>query len=155
MPSKTHEDILVEALDILSKKGIRVIRLDTRELPDAFAVVDNKVLAIEVQTDGSPKYSKESQFDEIISLTPQIKTYDARIKAYLLAIRLRKEGKSYRQIKKYLHDCGVHVGLSTLHGWFRGLSLPPGITLVKGRKHWKYRTDVVKASQLGFKVPEK
>ena len=125
-----HEAILVEALDVLSKKGIRVIRLDCRTIPDAFAIVDNKVLAIEVQTDYSPKYSRHSQFDEVITLTPMMENEGARVKAYLTAIRLRKEGKTYHFIKNYLRDIGVHVGVSTLHDWFRGKTLPKGMKMI-------------------------
>jgi Holliday junction resolvase len=124
-----HEEILVEALDILREKGIQVIRLDCRAIPDAFAVVDGKVIAIEVETDGSPKYSRHSQFDEVITLTSGLKNNEARVRAYLIAIRLRKEGKTLRTIKNYLKDVGVHVGISTLHDWFRGKSLPRGLKI--------------------------
>ena len=127
MPSEKHEKILCEALEIMMEKGIRVIRLDTRIIPDAFAVIDGKVIAIEVETDNSPKYSRHSQFDEVITLTPQIENEDARVKAYLTSIRLRKEGKTLHYIKDYLRDIGIHVGISTLHDWLRGKSLPPNI----------------------------
>jgi len=127
MPSELHEELLINTIDCLTENGLRVIRLDCRSIPDAFVIMDNKVLAIEIETDGSPKYSRTSEFDEIITITPQVDNEGVRTKAYLMAIRLRKEGKTYHQIKDYLHDVGVHVGVSTLHDWFRGKSLPSEI----------------------------
>ena len=124
-----HEEILVKALNIMREEGIRVIRLDCSTIPDAFAMIDGKVIAIEVETDGSPKYSRHSQFDEVVTLTPGVENEDVRIKAYLTSIRLRKEGKTLNVIKTYLSDIGVHVGISTLHDWFRGKSLPRGIKI--------------------------
>lgn len=129
MPSGTelHEEMLINTIDCLTGSGLRVIRLDCRSIPDAFVIMDNKVVAIEIETDGSPKYSRTSEFDEIITITPQIDSEGIRAKAYLTAIRLRKEGKTYRQIKDYLRDLGTHVGISTLHDWFRGKALPSEI----------------------------
>lgn len=127
MPNDIHEELLIETIDILREKGIRVIRLDKREIPDAFAIIGDRIVSIEVETDGSPKYSRNSQFDEVISICPPRDTDHGRIEAYLCAVRLRKEGKTLQQIKDYIEGLGVHVGLSTLHDWFRGKSLPRGL----------------------------
>jgi len=141
MPDETHEELLIEAIEVLREKGIRVIRLDTRFLPDAFAIIDDRVVAIEVETDGSPKYSRYSQFDEIITISPHTSLdHSVRVKTYLLSIRLRKEGKSYREIKSYLKDMGMHVGISTLHDWFRGKSRPIGIYFSQKKDSGKNRT---------------
>jgi len=131
MTSEKHEKLLIEAIEVLRDKGIRVIRLDKRTIPDAFIIMNNKVIAIEIETDGSPKYSRNSEFDEIISITPRRENEGVRSQAYLTAIRLRKEGKTYHQIKKYLSDIGVHVGISTLHDWIRGKSIPSEIYRIK------------------------
>ena len=142
--NESHETLLIEAVEVLREKGIRVIRLDTRFLPDAFAIIDNRVVAIEIETDGSPKYSRDSQFDEVITISPHtLLDHSVRVKTYLLSIRLRKEGKSYREIKRYLKDMGMHVGISTLHDWFRGKSRPVGIYFSQKKDVDKHRKSEV------------
>ena len=128
----SHEDMLELALAEIRKTGLRTIRLDNRDLPDAFVIVDEKIIAIEIETDGSPKYSRESEFDEVITVGP-VKDYkDHRHNIYLMVLRLRKEGLSYRNIKKYVQDVsGVVLGISTIHDWCRGKSRPRSIFVTR------------------------
>lgn len=48
MPSKQHESLLFDEIDILQQKGWRVLNI-SRGVPDAIAVTpDNKIVAIEI-----------------------------------------------------------------------------------------------------------
>lgn len=122
----SHEELLRTVLEKLREAGLYVVRLDGREIPDAFIVVNNKPIAIEIEMDGSPKYSRNSQFDGIITIGPMKKYYhDHKPKTYLKVIQLRKEGTSYPKIKEYMETvANVKLSLSTIHDWCRGKSRP-------------------------------
>lgn len=123
-----HEEALTNAITEIRKTGVRVIRLDNRSIPDAFILVDDKVIAIEVETDGSPKYSRDSEFDEVISICRRKKKSGHLPETYLMVLRLRKKGMSYSKIKDYVKDvAGIILSKSTVHDWCRGKSLPRSI----------------------------
>jgi len=127
----THEEMLQLTIDKLSEAGLRVIRLDTRNIPDAFTVVNNKVIAIEIESDGSPKYSRNSEFDEVITISPQ-KLYkkDHSPELYLYVLQLRKSGKSYKKIQSTVKsEKNIHLGTGTIHNWCRGKQIPRTIKI--------------------------
>ena len=64
---KEHDDLLLEELKLMKENGFRCIPL-TKILPDAIAIKDGKVYAIELETN-SPNYDKyinQIFFDDII-----------------------------------------------------------------------------------------
>ncbi len=131
MASKKHEEILQKAINELEKNGLRVIRLDSRTVPDAIAIdfENRKVSAVEASTNPTNiwltkmKYNRVPvQFDEEIIATtvlrhPKQKSY----KAYILALELRKQGMTERkiqdEIKKRLDE---KVSRGTVHYWISG-----------------------------------
>lgn len=130
MPSKLHEEILSKAIDVLAREGYKVIRLDSRAIPDAIAIdfENKKVIAVEADTSPSSifltrmKYEKDSQYDEGIIVT---KTFPrSRSKPYYiykLALELRSKGLSERKIAEEIFKReGVKVANSTIHYWISG-----------------------------------
>jgi len=138
MKSNKHEKILQVAIEKLRESGYRVIRLDKRRTPDAIAVDfdDKKVVAIEASTNAVNYHFVRKriggQFDEDIIITDQYSDRYYSREAYFLALRLRKEGKIYAEIRDVIEEkFGKRPSNSTLHDWTTGEKAPPEVP----RKH--------------------
>jgi len=129
MPSNKHEGMLKTAIKELRKAGLRVIRLDSRNVPDAFIMKgDGEVVAVEIETDSSKIHSRIPEFDNVITVSPQKTWSDHKPEIYFKVIELRKKHMSYPKIKEYMQDhYGIKLSLSTLHDWCRGKKRPRSI----------------------------
>lgn len=131
---RTHEELLTNAIKELQKQGFRVIRLDRRIIPDAVAIKGEEVVAIEADT--SPvsvwmttrKLENGSQYDsEIIVTNPYSERYYTR-EQYSEAMKLRGEGRSYREISRLLREKhGRRFPISLVHDWAKHRKKPFGI----------------------------
>lgn len=132
MPSEKHEKMLVSAIKKLREAGLRVIRLDSRSIPDAFIVKgDGEIIAVEIETDSSKKHSRIPEFDSVIMISKQKEWKDHKPETYFKVISLRKERMSYPKIKEYMQNIyGVKLSLSTLHDWCRGKNRPRSIRVI-------------------------
>ena len=135
MSSVTHEEILQTAINTIKKQGFRVIRLDRRKVPDAIAIKNDEVVAIEANTNPTNVWLTRrayeigtSQYDaELIATKPYSKHYHAH-EEYLLALELRKQGMSYPNMSRVLQEkYGRGFCLSLLHDWCNGNARPLGI----------------------------
>lgn len=127
-----HERLLIEAIKKLEQAGFRVIRLDHEVVPDAIAIKNNKVIAVEASTDFANIYltkrkMKHSQYDEEIIVT---KPFDQRYhkpEVYYKVLELAKKKKhSLRQIRKIVMvEFGLKaLSVSTVHDWIKGQKKP-------------------------------
>jgi len=130
-----HEEMLLIAIKALEEAGHRVIRLDRRRTPDAIAInFDSKrVIAVESSTSaGNYHYVRkrlDGQYDEDIIITNQYSDRYYPREAYFLAIKLRKEGKTYNAIRNQIKKkFGKKPALSTLHDWVTGEKAPPEVS---------------------------
>lgn len=119
----------------LTKEGYRVIRLDRRKVPDAIAVKDSDVIAVEADTSPTSIWLTRKAFDkgvsqydaEIIVTKPYSEHFHARAE-YMLALELRKQGMSFRAMKRLLEEkFPRRFSTSILHDWCSGRKKPPGI----------------------------
>jgi len=137
MPSQKHEDMLLIAIEKFIETGYRVIRLDKSRIPDAFAIdwENKKVIAIEASTSPVNHYfirkkleEYGSQYDEEVIITDQYSDRYYPKEAYLLALKLRKEGKTYKEIADEIEKVfNKRPAKSTLHDWITGEKAPPSI----------------------------
>jgi len=131
MPSKQHEEILQKAIDEFEKQGLRIIRLDSRSVPDAIVIdfENKKISALEASTNATAiyltrmKYERfPTQFDEQIIATknlrrPRQKSY----KAYILALTLKGQGMTERKIQQeIMKQLNEKVSCGTVHYWVTG-----------------------------------
>jgi len=132
MPSEEHDRILRKVIELLREEGYTVVRLDNRNVPDAFYIENGKPIAIEVETDSSRPYSRCPEFEGVLLIKKKRNRHDHEGWVYKKVFELRKEGKSYRQIQKELLDkYGVKLSLSTIHDWLRGKSVPRTIIITR------------------------
>lgn len=138
MPSNKHEKMLQVAIEKLRESGYRVIRLDKRRTPDAIAVDFNnkKIVAVEASTSAVNYHFVrkriKGQFDEDIIITNQYSDRYYSQGVYLLALQLRREGKTYAEIRDIIKEnYGKYPSYSTLHDWTTGKKAPPEVP----RKH--------------------
>lgn len=131
MPSEKHEKMLVSAIKELRNAGLRVVRLNSRTIPDAFILKgDGKIIAVEIETDGSKIHSRSPEFDGVITVSKQKEWKNHKPETYFKVISLRKKCMSYPKIKEYMQKTyGVKLSLSTLHDWCRGKSRPRSIQI--------------------------
>lgn len=131
----SHEKLLQAGIKEMKKQGFRVIRLDRRKVPDAIAIKDSEVVAIEASTNPTNIWltkrafdKKGSQYDAEIIVTKKYSDHYHTKEEYEYALKLRKSGNSYREIKRLFESLfGVPVSVSTLHDWCEGKSKPLGI----------------------------
>ena len=127
-----HERLLTMAIEKLKAEGFRIIRLDHRIVPDAIAIKDNSIIAIEAETGASGVYLtkkkiKNSQYDEMVIVTKPYNQYYHKAKVYHRVLELAKEEKySYREIReKVMKEFNLEsLSISTVHDWIKGLKKP-------------------------------
>lgn len=119
----------------MKKEGFRIIRLDRRMVPDAIAIKKDSVVAVEVDTNPTNiwltrrKFKGGSQYDEEIIVTRPYNDHYHTPETYYEALRLRKSGNSYREIrdnlvKKFNLE---HLAVSTIVDWVKGRKRPLGV----------------------------
>ena len=129
MPSEKHEKMLVSTIKELRAGGLRVVRLDSRSVPDAFILKgDGEIIAVEIETDSSKIHSRIPEFDGVITISKQKEWKDHKPETYFKVLSLRKEHMSYNRIREYMQNIyGVKLSLATLHAWCRGKQRPRSI----------------------------
>lgn len=132
MPSEKHEEILLTLIEEIQKKGLRVIRLDKRIVPDAIAIDfrNKKVIGLEASTNSTSvcitktKYPAnfEDDFDEVLLAYPTKKgkylSYPSTLK--LKAIKMREKGLSIKRIQTELQV----KSYASVWNWCHGKQLP-------------------------------
>lgn len=133
MPSLTHEKMLLAGIEELKKQGFRIIRLDRRIIPDAIAIKEKEVIAIEASTNPTnvwlvkKKFESGSQYDAEIIIT---KPYDIQYHSpdtYYRVLELHKEEiHSYREIRRtIMKEFNLKtLSVSTIHDWIKGNKRP-------------------------------
>jgi len=131
LPSEKHERLLTKVIDAIKEEGYTVVRLDKREIPDAFYIENGKPVAIEIETDISKPFSRLSEFDKVLLVNKELaKTYHSG-QTYKTVLELRKENKSYREIQTEMQNVhGIHIPISLIHSWIKGTKLPKYITVI-------------------------
>ncbi len=126
-----HERMLQSAINELIKQGFRVIRLDHRVIPDAIAVKNKEIIAVESETSGtgiwlSRRKLEDSQYDAEIIITRPLEAHYFEPEVYHEVIRLVKEGNSYRETKRLVTEKFKlkSLSLSTVNKWVKGKSKP-------------------------------
>lgn len=138
MSYEEHEQILLEVIEELRKKKLRVIRL--KPMPDGIVILNNQVVAIEITSGNSPqlyrrkKRYENSDFDEVILIGKNFGNYTPP-EAYLMALELRKKGFKYKHIKEVLEKeyPDFSISLAQLSRWCTGKAKPR--LLKKGTYH--------------------
>lgn len=146
-----HEALLQKIIAEHESEGYRVIRLDKRMIPDAVAIKDGVVLALEADTSRNghnataKKYSNDHQYDDVvfetsfweINYTTNDSSYTGVIERrpkfleehYLRALELRQEGMTYKEIKFTIEkEFDVSISPLTLHKWATGAYVPRYVT---------------------------
>jgi len=127
-----HEELLRQAIEKLKSEGFRVIRLDRRVVPDAIAIKDNEVVAVEASTSFPNIYLTKrkfedgtSQYDAEIIVTRKLSDHYHSIREYNWARLFRDKGMSYTQIQKELEkEFKRHVPRSLICDWVKGKKKP-------------------------------
>jgi len=126
-----HEEILQSAINELRKQGFRIIRLDHRIVPDALAIKDKEVIAVESETTYTGiwltrRKLEDSQYDAEIIVTRPLNAHLFNPEVYYEVLRLMREGKSYRETKRFVIEKFQLKSLSvaTIHNWLKGKSKP-------------------------------
>jgi len=126
-----HEYMLQKAIDELKKQGYRIIRLDHRIIPDAIAIKQKEVIAVESETSMSGiwltrRKFENSQYDAEIVITRPLKQCFHTPETYKEVLKLSKTGKSYREIQKLLKEKYKlkSLAISTIHSWIKGIKMP-------------------------------
>lgn len=129
MPSEKHNRLLEKVMESVRKEGYTVVRLDNRNIPDAFYInEEGKPIAIEIQTDQSIPYARCPEFFGILLVRKKYKKFYHNAETYSLVFKLRKEGLTIRQIQAEVKKrIGVHINLSSINDWLRGKSIPNNI----------------------------
>ena len=124
--------LLTKVINLLKDEGHIVVRLDKREIPDAFYIEDGKPIAIEIETDVSKPYSRHSQFESVLLISKKIDGRYHKGQTYTTVLKLRKEGKSYNEIQREMANVhGLHIPVSLIHNWCKGKQKPPTVYLNK------------------------
>lgn len=135
MSNNLHEEILIRAIRKLENEGLKIIRLDRRNIPDAVAIdfQNRKIFAIEAETNPTGiwitkrKYERyPQQYDEEIVVAPRKISgrYKSR-KAYELCLELHKSGLSERAIQREIFKrLNEKVSTGQTHNWIAGRSKP-------------------------------
>jgi len=127
-----HEELLINAIKELQKQGFRIIRLDRRAVPDAIAIKEQEVVAVEADANPTSIWLTKKKFEngtsqydgEIVVTKPYSEHYHTSGE-YVLALQLRSEGRSYREIQRILKEkTGRPIPTSLLHYWIKGRSKP-------------------------------
>lgn len=127
-----HEKILQKVIKVVKDEGYTVVRLDNRNIPDAFFIEDGKPVAIEVETDQSKPYARCPEFEGVLLVKGRTNEHDHQGWIYEKVFELRKHGRTIREIKKEMMDLyKVKLSLSTIHDWLRGKSVPRTIVMTK------------------------
>ena len=125
-----HEKMLRKGIEILKKKGFRIIRLDRRIVPDAIAIKDNKIVAIESSTNPTnvwltERKLKDSQYDSTIIITKPYSKHYHSPEEYFEVFKLRKEGCSYSEIAKIIEEkFHRRIPRSLICDWIKGKKKP-------------------------------
>ena len=127
-----HENILRKVIEVVRKEGYTVVRLDHRNIPDAFYIEDGKPIAIEVETDQSKPYARCPEFEGILLVKGRTNKHDHKGWVYEKVFELRKHGKSMRAIKKEIMEkYNIKLSLATIHDWLRGKTIPRTIVITR------------------------
>ena len=132
MGSRTeHELILDDVITEFRKRGLKVIRLK-KKVPDGILIIDDKIIALEISSSEiagrisrKRKEFKNTDFDNIIIFGKKNSDY-VPPEAYHIALKLRKKGMKYKDIKKIIDEefPNVKVGIPTICNWCKGNSKP-------------------------------
>jgi hypothetical protein len=127
MPSLEHEKMLVSGIEAMHNKGYRVIRLDKRKVPDAIAIKDGEVVAVEAETSvtgawtTTRKYEKNREYDRQVILRKPLSDVFFSFEAYKRALELRKRGLTYvaiaSEVEREFHR---KPSMGAMHKWFAG-----------------------------------
>jgi len=133
MTSEKHNRLLKKVIESVRKEGYTVVRLDNRNIPDAFYIgEDGKIIAIEIQTDQSIPYARCPEFNGILLVRRKYRKFYHNADTYSLVFELRKKGLTIRQIQKEVKKrVDVYINISTIDDWLRGKSVPKSIVLRK------------------------
>lgn len=132
-----HEELLVSAIQSLETQGYRVIRLDRRIVPDAIAIKNSEVIAIEADTSPTKVWltkrkfeSEKSQYDAEIIVTKPYNSYYHTPKVYYRVLELYNSGDySFREVKeKVMKEFELKtLAISTIHDWVKRRKIPPTV----------------------------
>lgn len=127
---KEHDQVLEVVLESIKNLGYEVVRLDKRDLPDAFYIENGKPIAIEIATDQSKPYSRCSEFQGMLLVKGKSYVDDHKGQVYAKVFDLRKIGKSFSEIQNEIFKLyAVKLSRSTIHDWLRGKSAPRTIVI--------------------------
>jgi hypothetical protein len=148
-----HEALIQKMITEHESEGYRVIRLDKRIIPDAIALRDNKVIALEADTSKNGhnatvrKYEEDNQYDDAvfessfweINYTTNDSNYNGIIKRrprfssehHARVLELRRSGATYKQIQEALiKEFGRPISFPAIYNWITGKSAPRNVTRV-------------------------
>jgi len=113
MTGKIHKEILNEIIQICRNKGLRVIQIDSKRVPDAI-ICEGKAIAVEIQsnpqsiTDKKKQYDGINEFDETLIIAPIRRRYHAKRywsdAVYMRVLELLDKGKSQKDISRIIES---------------------------------------------------
>ena len=129
-----HEKMLQIAIKEMKLQGYRVIRLDRRIVPDAIAINEKEIVAIESDTTFTGvafarRRLENSQYDAEIVVTKPLDQYYFEPDIYKEVIKLMNEGHSFRETRKIAME-KFHLkslSIATIHNWLKDRCRPPSL----------------------------
>jgi len=128
-----HEQLLRAGIKAMREQGFRVIRLDRRIIPDAIAIKEKEIIALEANTTPTTiwlskrRFEKGSQYDAEIVITKPYSSQYHKAETYYRVLELyRKRGYSYREIRrKVMEELQLKsLSISTICDWIKGRKKP-------------------------------
>jgi len=128
-----HEKLLRAGIKAMEDQGFRVIRLDRRIIPDAIAVKEKEIIALEADTNPTNiwltkrRFDKGSQYDAEIIITKPYSSQYHKAETYYRVLELHQEGKySYREIRrKVMQELQLKsLSVSIIYDWIKGRKKP-------------------------------
>jgi len=130
---RLHEQLLRAGIKAMKDQGFRVIRLDRRIIPDAIAIKEKEVVALEADTTptnvwlSTRRFDKGSQYDAEIIITKPYSFQYHKAQTYHRVLELHKTGEySYREIRrKVMRELQLKsLSVSTICDWIKGRKKP-------------------------------
>lgn len=128
MVSQEHSESLQRAIEALTEQGFRVIKFD-KIVPDAIALRNNEITAIEIQTSGANKLLTAptcyEDFDHTIVVAKEHHNRYHNETEFNRALQLRRQGLTYTEIAHKLEsEFNRHFSRDIIHCWVKGKSKP-------------------------------
>lgn len=130
---KSHEQLLRAGIKAMEDQGFRVIRLDRRLVPDAIAIKEEEIVALEADTTptsvwlSTRRFDKGSQYDAEIIITKPYSSQYHKAETYYRVLELYQQKEySYREIRrKIMKELQLKsLSISTICDWIKGRKKP-------------------------------